>query len=162
MNCYFFVAVVCIGSLLLVFEYSNICCPIPCCYCGIIYAVCYYIFLLIAQDTGSSPYTECNKLLKDLQRGRNKNESIQISFFQVPVDEHALADYSVYVRNPTDLSTIKYRLDGSLPGTAQVAAAIGKPYTVHIILTNIALQRSRILIVSCSCKQIFLHFRKTI
>ena len=76
-------------------------------------------------DTGNSPYTECNKLLKDLQRGRNKNENIQISYFQVPVNKQLLNDYSVYVRNPMDLSTIKYRLDGTLPGTAAVAQAIG-------------------------------------
>lgn len=32
-----------------------------------------------------------------------------------PVDETQLTDYSVYVRKPMDLSTIKYRLDGTLP-----------------------------------------------
>ena len=77
-------------------------------------------------DTGTSPLTECNKLLKDLQRARNKSESLQISFFQVPVNEQAITDYSVYVRNPADLSTIKYRLDGTLPGTANIANAIGE------------------------------------
>ena len=76
-------------------------------------------------DTGNSPYTECNKLLKDLQRGRNKNEYIQISYFQQPVNEKTVSDYSVYVRNPSDLSTIKYRLDGTLPGTSVIAQAIG-------------------------------------
>jgi hypothetical protein len=77
-------------------------------------------------DMGTSPYTECAKLLKDLQRGRNKAENIQISYFQVPVNVNLIADYSVYVRNPTDLSTIKYRLDGTLPGTAAVAQEIGE------------------------------------
>jgi hypothetical protein len=76
-------------------------------------------------DTGNSPYTECNKLLKDLQRGRNKIENLQISYFLQPVNEQSVTDYAVYVRNPIDLSTIKFRLDGSLPGTQFIANAIG-------------------------------------
>jgi hypothetical protein len=78
------------------------------------------------QDTGGSPYTECNKLLKDLQRGRNKAEYIQIGYFQEPVNVKAISDYSVYVRNPADLSTIKYRLDGTLPSALRVADLIGE------------------------------------
>lgn len=112
----------------------------------------------MAQDTGSSPYTECNKLLKDLQRGRNKNESIQISFFQVPVDEHALADYSVYVRNPIDLSTIKYRLDRSLPGTAQVAAAIGEPFCVLDIYIIAGICRSFRVVICFATTHAILTF----
>eukprot|EP01032_Pedospumella_encystans_P016544 gene16544-18873_t len=77
-------------------------------------------------DTGNSPYTECNKLLKDLQRGRTNAERVQIGFFQIPVNETAVSDYSVYVRNPADLSTIKYRLDGSLPSNLSVANVIDK------------------------------------
>lgn len=38
----------------------------------------------------------------------------------------AISDYSVYVRNPADLSTIKYRLDGTLPSALRVADLIGK------------------------------------
>jgi len=37
-------------------------------------------------DTGNSPYTECNKLLKDLQRGRTNAERVQIGFFQVYIE----------------------------------------------------------------------------
>jgi len=37
-----------------------------------------------------------------------------------------VSDYSVYVRNPADLSTIKFRLDGSLPTNLNVANIIGE------------------------------------
>ena len=50
---------------------------------------------------------ECRKLIKDLERSRNKAEAIQIGYFAVPVDQNRLSDYSVYVRNPIDLSTVK-------------------------------------------------------
>ncbi len=53
----------------------------------------------------------CKKLLKDLERCRNKQEQYQLSYFLKPVDENLLADYSVYVRRPIDLSTVKAKLE---------------------------------------------------
>jgi hypothetical protein len=41
------------------------------------------------------------------------------------VNVKAISDYSVYVRNPADLSTIKFRLDGTLPSALRVADLIG-------------------------------------
>ena len=55
---------------------------------------------------------ECRKLIKDLERSRNKAEAIQICYFATPVDQNRLSDYSVYVRNPIDLSTVKVRRVG--------------------------------------------------
>ena len=43
-----------------------------------------------------------------------------------PVPEDMLSDYAVYVRHPVDLSTIKYRLDGSLPSVAQMSELVNK------------------------------------
>lgn len=73
-----------------------------------------------------NPYTECKKLLKDLERCRNNQERIQLSFFLQPVNEASLSDYSVYIRSPIDLSTIKYRLDGTLPGSTIISEAINR------------------------------------
>lgn len=49
-----------------------------------------------------------------------------MSFFTMPVNENALSDYSVYVRNPIDLSTIKYKLDGTLPTDVRTCNAINR------------------------------------
>ena len=75
---------------------------------------------------GPSPYTECKKLLKDLERCKNATERIQLGYFIYPVNEKELSDYGVYVRNPIDLSTIKYKLDGTLPGIVAIKDSINK------------------------------------
>lgn len=63
----------------------------------------------------NNPYTECKKLLKDFERSRTNEERRQLHLFYVPVDTVAIVDYSVYVRQPMDLSTLKYKLDGTEP-----------------------------------------------
>lgn len=63
----------------------------------------------------NNPYTECRKLLKDFERTRTNEDRRQLHLFLVPVDTVAIVDYSVYVRHPMDLSTLKYKLDGTEP-----------------------------------------------
>jgi hypothetical protein len=48
-------------------------------------------------------YSECRKLIKDLERCRNNAERIQLNYFLTPVNDNILSDYSVYVRNPIDI-----------------------------------------------------------
>jgi hypothetical protein len=74
----------------------------------------------------NNPFTECKKLLKDLERTSKKLESVQLSYFIAPVDVTLVTDYSVYVRSPMDLSTIKYKLDGTEPTVDWIANAINK------------------------------------
>eukprot|EP01038_Epipyxis_sp_PR26KG_P013845 gene13845-18568_t len=78
------------------------------------------------ESMAPAPFTECKKLLKDLERCRNNHERIQLNYFIVPVNEKILPDYSVYIRHPVDLSTIKYRLDGTLPTNVSIADMILK------------------------------------
>ena len=47
--------------------------------------------------------TLCRKLIKDIERCKNKKEQFQLNYFLVPVSEETLSDYSVYVRKPIDL-----------------------------------------------------------
>ena len=42
-------------------------------------------------------------------------KSLFCDFLIRPFDETALTDYFVYVRKPIDLSTVKYKLDGTVP-----------------------------------------------
>jgi Bromodomain len=58
----------------------------------------------------SEAVTECRKLIKDFERYKNRAENIQIGYFALPVDQAMLSNYSVYVRNPIDLSTIRTKL----------------------------------------------------
>eukprot|EP01035_Chromulina_nebulosa_P021190 gene21190-27452_t len=69
----------------------------------------------INRNGNSGGLVECDKLLKALKRTRNNSEKAQLDFFLTPIDASLLADYYGYVRKPMDLTTIKYRLDGSLP-----------------------------------------------
>jgi hypothetical protein len=64
--------------------------------------------------------------MKDIERCRTSLERIQLTYFIYPVNEQALSDYSVYVRNPIDLSTIKFKLDGTLPGVQTICELINK------------------------------------
>lgn len=64
---------------------------------------------------------DCNKLLRDLERRnnwgpyRNKDkksaDKFMIQYFVLPVDQKLVTDYSVYVRRPMDLSTIRGKLE---------------------------------------------------
>lgn len=73
----------------------------------------------------SNPYTECKKLLKDLEKSRNKQEQEKIEAFLLPVDENLVPDYSVHVREAMDLTTIKFKLDRTdLP--AKIAGLINR------------------------------------
>lgn len=65
--------------------------------------------------TNANPYTECKKLLKDLERTRTNEEKQQLFNFQVPIDTEGIVDYAMYIRQPMDLSTLKYKLDGTEP-----------------------------------------------
>lgn len=65
----------------------------------------------------------CRKLVKDMERTKNKAELIQLSYFQTPVTDKILADYSVYVRKPMDMSTIKAKLDASVPTSASSSSS---------------------------------------
>ena len=47
--------------------------------------------------------TLCRKLIKDIERCKNKKEQFQLNYFLIPVSEETLSDYSVYVRKPIDL-----------------------------------------------------------
>jgi hypothetical protein len=77
-------------------------------------------------ELSSNPYTECKKLLKDLERTTKKSENIQLSYFLAPVDVNLVADYTVYIRHPIDLSTIKYKLDGTEPTVEWISISINK------------------------------------
>ena len=44
-------------------------------------------------------------------------------FWARPLDEAQLADYYVFVRKPMDLSTVKHRLDGTLPNLGTSTAS---------------------------------------
>lgn len=64
---------------------------------------------------------DCNKLLRDLERKSNwgpyrhkekkSADKYIIQFFSTPVDQKLVTDYSVYVRKPMDLSTIRSKLE---------------------------------------------------
>eukprot|EP00981_Chlorochromonas_danica_P009874 scaffold2858_cov245-Ochromonas_danica.AAC.13 len=73
-----------------------------------------------------NPYSECKKLLKDMERCRTSSERRVLPFFLEPVNEKDVTDYIVYVRHPADISSIKYRLDGTLPVDSRIANAINK------------------------------------
>ena len=66
------------------------------------------------------------QLLKDVERCRTNQDRIQLSFFIYPVNLQQLSDYAVYVRNPIDLSTIKYKLDGTLPSVQAIVDLVNK------------------------------------
>jgi hypothetical protein len=63
----------------------------------------------------NTPFTECKKLLKDLERTRTTEERRRLLTFYYPIDTVNIVDYSVYVRHPMDLSTLKFKLDGTEP-----------------------------------------------
>jgi hypothetical protein len=90
---------------------------------------------------GGNPYSECKKLLKDLERTNKKQELIQLSYFIQPVDVSLVTDYLVYVRQPADLSTIKYRLDGTEPSSQIINQAINRHASryqkIHDFITDI-------------------------
>jgi hypothetical protein len=96
---------------------------------------------LAAVKGGGNAYSECKKLLKDLERANKKQELIQLSYFIQPVDVSLVTDYLVYVRQPVDLSTIKYRLDGTEPSSQIINSAINKHASrygkIHDFLTDI-------------------------
>jgi hypothetical protein len=74
---------------------------------------------------------ECCRLLDAVRRSRNKFEKIEVSYFDVPVDVVHVTDYSVYVRRPADFSTVRYRLEGQLPGDLRVRGLMdlgARPY----------------------------------
>lgn len=71
---------------------------------------------------------DCDRLWKEAKRTKNKSEQRHMDIFLLPLDETQLAeldDYYVHVRKPMDFSTIKYRLDGTLPHIALPAATGG-------------------------------------
>jgi hypothetical protein len=76
--------------------------------------------------TAPTCYSDCKKLLKDLERYRTKEEQNNIVMFMVPVDTIALVDYSSYIRHPMDLSTLKYKLDGTEPIDRQINSLLPK------------------------------------
>jgi hypothetical protein len=78
-------------------------------------------------------------LLKDVERCRNNQDRAQLSYFVYPVNLQQLSDYSVYVRNPIDLSTIKYKLDGTLPSVQAILDILNKqsPRYTAIVVDNV-------------------------
>lgn len=67
---------------------------------------------------------DCNKLLKDLEkrttwggakRDRKQPDRLLLSFFTTPVNLKVLSDYSIYVRKPMDLSTVRAKLESIPP-----------------------------------------------
>jgi hypothetical protein len=64
---------------------------------------------------------DCNKLLRDLERksnwgpekikDRKSQDKYIINYFTPPVDQKLLSDYSIYVRKPMDISTIRSKLE---------------------------------------------------
>ncbi|KAJ1430452.1 hypothetical protein B484DRAFT_50806 [Ochromonadaceae sp. CCMP2298] len=74
---------------------------------------------------------ECVRLLDAVRRSRNRAEKIEVSYFDLPVDVAQITDYSVYVRRPADFSTVRYRLEGVLPGDLRVRGLMdmgARPY----------------------------------
>jgi hypothetical protein len=63
------------------------------------------------------PPTSCRKVVKELERCKNKAEQTKLSYFLVPVNEKAIVDYSMYVRKPMDLGTVKVKLDALTPSS---------------------------------------------
>jgi hypothetical protein len=55
---------------------------------------------------------ECRKLLKDIERCKTKLDRTQLSYFSSPVNEESIDDYSMFVRKPMDLATVKVKLEG--------------------------------------------------
>jgi hypothetical protein len=53
----------------------------------------------------------CKKLLKDLEKCKNRQEAKDLDFFRKPVDDRNLPDYAMYVRKPMDLSTVRNKLE---------------------------------------------------
>jgi hypothetical protein len=78
-------------------------------------------------------------LLKDVERCRNNQDRAQLSYFVYPVNLQQLSDYSVYVRSPIDLSTIKYKLDGTLPSVQAILDLLNKqsPRYTAIVVDNV-------------------------
>lgn len=74
----------------------------------------------------NNPYSECKKLIKDVERTSKKQELVQLGYFIHPVDVSLVTDYLAFIRHPIDLSTIKYRLDGTEPSLSVIAQAINK------------------------------------
>lgn len=88
-------------------------------------------FRINEMPIGPTRFTECKKLLKDLERTSNREEKNRLLFFIYPVDTAVLADYAMYVRQPADLTTIKYRLDGTEPIDNQLNKLINKYSTKY-------------------------------
>lgn len=55
---------------------------------------------------------ECRKLIKDLERCKTKLDRTRLSYFSSPVNEESIDDYSMFVRKPMDLATVKVKLEG--------------------------------------------------
>lgn len=91
-------------------------------------------------------FSECKKLLKDLERCRNSAERKLLPFFLEPVNEQIVTDYTVYIRHPADLSSIKYRLDGTLPSDSHTNKLINKLLPRYVTYADFVTDLRRVFV----------------
>ncbi len=75
---------------------------------------------------GKDPYKECKSTINELLRSKCKRDEENIAFFICPVNIEYVPDYMVFVRNPMDLSTLHFRLDGTKPTNNKIDNLIDK------------------------------------